>query len=236
MFKGVLKYWVISITCGLMAAALCYIYLGEVEERYRPDDLITVVKAAQPIAADEVISRAQLMTEEVPARYAHPNGVREVSEVVGKMSSSYIAAGEEIIKEKLVGEKEKASRLAYSVPLNKRAVAIAVNETAAVSFQLQAGDHVDVMVTMELPVPGSADDTTTTMLLLQDIEILSVGTKVAANNSGGINTLTLAVTPEQAQPLILAGEKGVIRLLLRSPVDESQYSLPGYTLKRLTQP
>jgi pilus assembly protein CpaB len=82
----------------------------------------------------------------------------------------------------------------------------------------------------------AADYTTTTMLLLQDIEILSVGTKVAANNSGGINTLTLAVTPEQAQPLILAGEKGVIRLLLRSPVDESQYSLPGYTLKRLTQP
>lgn len=236
MFKGVLKYWIISIVCGLLASALFYLYLGQVEERYRPDDLITVVRAAQPIAADGVISRAQLMTEEVPARYAHPNGVREADQAVGKISSNYIAAGEEIIKEKLVGEKEKASRLAYSIPLNKRAVAIAVNETAAVSFQVQAGDHVDVMVTMDLPTPGSSDNATTTILLMQDIEVLSVGTKGAGDSSGGINTLTLAVTPEQAQPLILAGEKGLIRLLLRSSVDDSKYSLPGYQVNRLMQP
>ncbi len=232
MFKGVLKYWIISIACGLLAAALFYLYMGEVEDQYRPDDLITVVRAAQPIAADEIINRGQLMTEEIPARYAHPNGVREVSDAIGKIASSYIAAGEEVIKEKLVGEKDRVSRLAYKVPLNKRAVAIAVNETAAVSFKIQAGDRVDVMLTIDLPIPGS--DPTTTILLLQDIEVLSVGAKTgASDSSGGINTLTLAVTPEQAQPLILAGERGLIRLLLRSPVDDSQYSLPGYTIKDL---
>ncbi len=236
MFKGVLKYWIISIVCGLLAAVLFYVYMEQVEEQYRPGDLVTVVKAAQPIGADEVIKRTQLMIEEVPARYAHPNGVREANEAVGKITSSYIAAGEEIIKEKLVGEKDKVARLAYSVPLNKRAVAIAVNETAAVSFKIQAGDHVDVMVTIELPTPGSIDDPTTTMLLLQDIEVLSIGTKGVSGSSDAINTLTLAVTPEQAQPLILAGERGLIRLMLRSPVDDSQFSLPGYKINHLMQP
>ncbi len=236
MFKGVLRYWFISIGCGLMAAALFYVYMGQVEEKYRPDDLVTVVKAAQPIAADEVIKRAQLMTEEVPARYAHPNGVREASEAVGKISKSYIAAGEEIIKEKLVGEKDKVARLAYSVPLNKRAIAIAVNEMAAVSFKIQPGDNVDVMVTLDLVIPGSTDDPSTTMLILQDIEVLSVGVKGSVDNSGAINTLTLAVTPEQAQQLVLAGERGNIRLMLRSPVDDSKFSLPFYKMNNFMQP
>ncbi len=239
MFKGVKKYWFISIGCGLIAAALFYVYLGQVEEKYRPDDLVTVVKAAQPISADEVIKSDQLMTEEVPARYAHPNGVRDASEAVGKISTGDIAAGEEIIKEKLVGEKEKVARLAYNIPLNKRAIAIGVNEIAAVSFNIQPGDHVDVIATIDIETPGSSGDPATTVLILQDIEVLSVGVKGAAadkENPGAVNTLTLAVTPEQARPLVLASERGSIRLMLRSPVDDSKYSLPAYKINNFIQP
>ncbi len=239
MFKGVKKYWIISIGCGLIAAALFYLYLGQVEEKYRPDDLVTVVRAAQPIAANEVIKSAQLMTVEIPARYAHPNGVRDTADAAGKISISDIAAGEEIIKEKLVGEKEKVSRLAYSVPLNKRAVAIAVNEISAVSYNIQPGDHVDVMVTVDIETAGSAGNSATTVLVLQDIEVLSVGAKAAAagkEGTGEVKTLTLAVTPEEARPLILAGEQGSIRLMLRSPVDDSKYSLPAYKVNNFIQP
>ncbi len=239
MFKGVKKYWFISIGCGLIAAALFYLYLGQVEEKYRPDDLVTVVRALQPIAGDEVIKAAQLITEEVPALYAHSNGIRTTSEAVGKISRSDIAAGEEIIKEKLVGEKEKIARLAYKVPLNKRAVSISVNETTAVSFNIQAGDHVDVMATVDIEIPNSLADPATTVLILQDIEVLSIGVKSIAvdkENKGEVKTLTLAVTPEQARPLVLAGERGAIRLMLRSPVDDSKYSLPVYKINNFIQP
>lgn len=232
MFKGAKKYWLISILCGLIAAALFYVFLQEVKEQYRPDDLVTVVKAAQPIAADQVIRPEQLMIAEVPAQYAHPNGIRDKNEVIGKISTTDIAAGEEIIKEKIVGEKEKAGRLAYNVPVNKRAVAVAVNEVSAVSFNIQPGDHVDVMATVDINDTAAANPAAT-VLILQDIEVLSVGAKgVVANNenSGVVNTVTLAVTPEQARPLILAADRGEIRLLLRSPVDNSQYTLPPFRI------
>lgn len=235
MFKGVKKYWFIAILCGLIAAGLFYVFLLQVEEQYRPDDLVTVVKAAQPIAADQVIRLEQLMTAEVPAQYVHPNGVRDTAQVVGKISTNDIAAGEEIIKEKLVGEKEKVGRLAYSVPLNKRAVAIDINETAAVSFNVQTGDHVDVMATLDL-ADGAGGESSATLFVLQDIEILSVGVKGAAAGEGvGAKTLTLAVSPEQARPLILASERGSLRLLLRSPVDDSQYILPAFRMNNFIQ-
>lgn len=239
MFKGVKKYWFISIACGLIAAVLFYLYLGQVEKKYRPDDLVQVVRAAQPITADEVIKSGQLITEEVPSRYAHANGIREASEALGKISNVDIAVGEEIIQEKLVGEEDKRARLAYSVPLNKRAVAVTINETSAVSFNIQVGDHVDVMATIDVSSVDSKVDPATTVLILQDIEILSVGSAMAdedKNNTGMLSTLTLAVTPEQARPLVLASERGAIRLMLRSPVDDSQFSLPAYKPNHVIQP
>ncbi|HCF71997.1 MAG TPA: Flp pilus assembly protein CpaB, partial [Syntrophomonas sp.] len=49
-------------------------------------------------------------------------------------------------------------------------------------------------------------------------------------------TLTLAVSPDQARPLVLATERGEIRLLLRSPVDDSQYVLPPFRMNNFIQP
>ena len=239
MFKGVKKYWFIAIICGLIAAGLFYVFLLQVEEQYRPDDLVTVVKAAQPIAADEVIRLEQLMTAEVPAKYAHPNGARDTADVVGKISTTDIAAGEEVIKEKLVGEKEKVGRLAYNVPLNKRAVAIEINEASAVSYNVQPGDHVDVMATLDIGGGVAETDVSATLFVLQDVEVLSVGVKgqvANAENTSVANTLTLAVTPEQARPLVLASERGELRLLLRSPVDNSQYILPAFRINNFIQP
>lgn len=237
MFKGVKKYWLIAVICGLIAAGLFYVFLLQVEEQYRPDDLIKVVKAAQPIAADEVIKLEQLMTTEVPAQYAHPNGVRDTSQVVGKISMTDISAGEEIIKEKLVGEKEKIGRLAYNIPLNKRAVAITIDETSAVSFHIQPGDHVDVVATLDFD--STETDSSATLFVLQDIEVLSVGAKggnADKESAGAAKTLTLAVTPDQARPLVLASESGSLRLLLRSPVDNSQYALPAFRVNNFIQP
>jgi len=62
------------------------------------------------------------MTEEVPAVYSPtPNGIEGciVKRRKEKLVTGDISAGEEILKEKLVGEKDKADRLAYVVPLIK---------------------------------------------------------------------------------------------------------------------
>lgn len=235
MLKGTKKYWIIAIICGLAAAALFYIFLGQVQEQYRPDDMVKVVRAAQPIPKDQVIKANQLMTEEVPAIYAHPNGIRDASEAVGKIVTSDISAGEEILKEKLVGEKDKADRLAYVVPLNKRAVTVAIDEVVGVANNIKVGDHVDVMVTIDAATAGSSEAKTYTVLTLQDIEVLAVGSKGVSEEGTVAGTLTVAVTPQQAQPLILATEAGEIRLMLRSPVDDSTFDLPPYEINNFVR-
>ncbi len=235
VLKGTKKYWIIAIICGLAAAALFYLFLGQVQETYRPDDLVKVVRAAQPIPKDQVIKANQLMTEEVPAIYAHPNGVRDTSEAVGKIVTSDISAGEEILKEKLVGEKDKADRLAYVVPLSKRAVTIPIDEVVGVANNIKVGDHVDVMLTIDATAEGTSESKTYTVLTLQDIQILAVGSKGTGEDKAAAGTLTVAVTPQEAQPLILATERGQIRLMLRSPVDDSTFDLPPYEINNFVR-
>lgn len=239
MLKGSRKYWFVAIVCGLLTAFFFYQYLQEIKARYRPDDLIPVVKASEPISRDTVINEEQVLVENLPAKYVHPDAIREIEAVTGKIAVSNISVGEEILKSKLLSHKDKGDRLAYAVPTSKRAVSIPINDISAVSGFIKVGDRVDIIATLDIPLPdsrGNEKPTVFSILSLQDIEVLSVGENldiVNKKNPGEARTLTLAVSVQEAQALVLASEKGNLRLLLRSPVDDSRVELPPLELKNL---
>jgi pilus assembly protein CpaB len=49
----------------------------------------------------------------------------------------------------------------------------------------------------------------------------------------GDKTITLAVGAEQSLPLVLAAERGSVRMLLRSPVDKDKSGIGPYKLQDL---
>jgi pilus assembly protein CpaB len=92
--------------------------------------------------------------------------------------------------------------------------------------------RVDVTVTGR---PPSGQETLTTTVL-QNITVLSAGQTMAADARGGaINapTVTLLVTPEQAEIIILAGSEGRIQLVLRNGSDNEVQKTPGVTVNAL---
>lgn len=228
LLKGSRKYWMIAIICGLLAAGLAYRYLHYMKTCYQPDDLIQVVRARTDIARDSVITADQVEVINVPAKYSHPSAVKNKQEIVGKIAVSDISTGEEILQQKILSAKDREDRLAYSVPVNKRAVSIPINEISGVAGHVKVGDRVDIIATLDIPGGDSGGgDMTYTILTLQDIEVLAVGASTSgdAKKTEANNTMTLAVSVSEAQPLVLASERGNIRLLLRSPVDEARNEL-----------
>lgn len=235
MLKGTKKYWLIAIICGLVAVLLSYQYMQDIKSRYSPDDLVKVVKARQAINKDNLITSAQVELENVPSKYVHPDSVRNLDRVVGKTAITNIAAGEQILKERLVSDDEKKQRLAYSIPENMRAVSIPIDSTSGVSGYVKAGDRVDIAATVDIPVSSEAGGTAiaVTSITLQDIEVLAVGNNpdsTAKKAEEEAKTLTLAVSIKDAPPLILASERGNLRLMLRPPVDKSKTSVAPYKL------
>lgn len=223
MLRGTRKYWLIALVFGLLVAALFYRYLHDMKTAYTPKDLVTVVKAKENIAKDTVINTNSLVVEEIPAQYVHPDAVRDRTAVLGKVTTSNIVAGEQVLTQKILGSSDEEKRFAYAVPQNKRAMSVAVDSVSGVSGHVQSGDMVDVVAVVDVKTAGEADAITYSLLVVQNVPVLSIGQSTSSDvekKAQDATTVTLAVSVEEAQRLALATEKGAIRLLLRSPVDK----------------
>jgi pilus assembly protein CpaB len=108
--------------------------------------------------------------------------------------------------------------LAPTIPVGMRAVTVRVNDVASVAGFVLPGMHVDVLVTGKPPnVDGNM-----TATALQNVLVLSSGQVMQADARGqpiSAATVTLLVSPEDAETLTLAGSDGRIQLILRNSSD-----------------
>ena len=222
----------LGLILALLAAVLTAVYLssagGEDSTGASAVATVPVVVAAQNIPAGARIEASMVSVKPVPTDLVIPKGLKKSEEVVGKVASINILAGEQIVSDRIAattqsGQTVGASTLAEVVPLQKpattcstekcgqRAVSVAVAPLTSSGGQIQPADHVDVVLAFR---DGGA------ITILQDIVVLSIGqelVKVAAGAEGDTQvaqeqknseatTATLAVWPDDAQKLT-AGEE-----------------------------
>ncbi len=224
---------VIALILAAVAAGMVYLYLQQLQVGVAGADKGPVVIASSDIPEKTRITRSMVKQVEMPVDYIHPRAARNLNDVVGAIASQPLVAGEQIILNRVVKGKETEAGLSYLVPQGKRAVTIAVDEVSAVGWNVRPGDHVDIIGTIEVPMPvrGSSGERETrviTVVALQDVEVLAVGTDTEIVKDQGkekeikTKTVTLAVTLDEAKPLVLADEEGKIRMALRSPLERGK--------------
>ena len=118
--------------------------------------------------------------------------------------------------------------MARQIPLGYRSVPVRVDEVSGGAAMIQPGDRVDVLVYVKR---GSDITATRTKTILQDIRIFAVDAKwsLEEDESGQAlraKTISLLLTPEQTERVMMAHELGKIRLSLRSPEDDKEVELP----------
>ena len=223
----------LAVFLSLAAAGSVFWYLSSLTNEMDTTVYANTVAAVVDIPKNTVVTGDMVKEVKVPQEYVHPEAVTKVSEAVGRISTGRIYAGEYVISRSLVEQGQTNQGLAYAIPKGKRAVSIAINEVSGVTGLVMPGDKVDIVVTLDL------SGVTQTGYILQGIPVLAVGRKLDAQaetwakREGMESTFTLAVTPKEAQPLVLASERGSIRLLLRPPVDDSKANLMDLRLNDL---
>lgn len=243
--KAAKKLYLVAFLFAIITAVLFFRYLNELQTRYQPHNLRSVVMAKKDIAANQLIGSEDIMVKKIPAEYVCQEAFNNKEAVVGRMAVNHISSGEQVAKNRVLNEKNRQKKLTYSIPKGKRAISVAINDVTAVSGFIQPGDQVDVLSTADIPVSvgGGEQVRTYCLLSLQDITVLAVGktlpgasgTEAAKKNSssGDTRTITLAVSPREAQMLTMAAERGRIRLMLRSPGDQERPALPALELRNL---
>src|SRR5207247_2691738 len=103
-----------------------------------------------------------------------------------------------------------------------RSVAIKVDATSTSGFLVKPGDHVDLMVYL---TKNGANGVMNTLVktFLQNVRVFAVDNVLTESPEGKgqktMKTISLLVTPEQAEVVTIAGSLGNITLSLRSPRD-----------------
>ena len=196
-----------------------------------------------PIRSGEPIFSAMLDTAAVRrvAAALLPEGVllpERFPGVLGRRLRGPIRSGEPIFSAML--DDAGPGALSARVRQGIRALTIAVDEVNSVSGMLRPGDRIDLVFTVRSPLAASSSDSPeSTQLLMQDILVLATGQRFRDEAERGRDgdrrfaTITVEVSPEQAQRLILAQRTGRVTALLRHPDDPDHGSRPALDLAGL---
>lgn len=192
-----------------------------------------VVVASKTIPNHTVVTGDMLEIVSIHDDAIHPDAIKSKDQVIGGISRGEIIGGEQILAVKVVSEGMKPN-LAYQIPENMRAITVPLDEISGVANHIVIGDKVDILSTYNATndLDGSVTHTQ-----LQNIEVLELGVlrskKVndteenqAIEQSGSI---TLLVTPQQAEIVAFATINGRIHLTLRNPADKNKVKLNHYS-------
>ena len=194
-------------------------------------DLKDVVLAAKPLSVGVTVKPGDVKIAKVPAASFPKGAFSRPEAVIDRPVTSNILMDEPVLEGRLAA-RGSGLGLAPIIPVGMRAVSVRVNDVAGVAGFVLPGMRVDVLVTGRPP-----DSTgTVTATCLQNIPVLSAGTTIQADARGQAiqaPTVTLLVSPEQAETLTLANSEGHIQLVLRNGSDQTIESTPGRELAEL---
>ena len=233
---------IISVLIGLAAFWLTHKYFqaktdqletlrARIEQGAHRVDVIAV---GRDLPVGEVLKREDLRGKEVLESEVGRNAIltNYVDEVVGKRTTMNLLRGDALFWSYLDVPFRPGAGVASMIKGKMRAISISASGAASVSGLVQPNDQVDILGTFFFPATNSVKGgelESATLTLLQDVTVLAVGQTTAKPAydsrdrraaSGGYATVTLEVTPREAELLVFAETvKGRLTLSLRNPTD-----------------
>lgn len=222
----------------------------------------TVVTAKQDIAARAEITAEMLQLTKVPANALLGGAYSDSTLVVGRVARIPIYAGEQLVQEKLASERSDLG-LSYIVPQGMRAMGVKVDKVISPGGLIRPGDRVDVVAVVDVQYKDLITDKefteTRAFTIAQNIQVLAVeqslerqlapvdgGTATESKAEGSPvdqpepepegTVVTLALTPEATQQVLLTETKGKIRLVVRAPGDTEIVETEDSTFLSLADP
>ncbi|WP_437194036.1 Flp pilus assembly protein CpaB [Planctomicrobium sp. SH527] len=214
----------VATGCGLIAMfGVQQVLVGQQVQETVP--MVKVLVALEDIDSGVRITGDNTKFKEVPATQLQADSVRTEEQYKNRAAKVPILVGDVVRKSKMTEPGEYGKSI--NIPVGMRVISIPVNDTHTISGLLQPKDRVDVLVTFQGRAERGAK-ISKTKTLLEYVEVFSCD-DVTANGSGEkeksngtrAKNVALLVTPEQANYVILAMDKGSLSLSWRRRGDDS---------------
>lgn len=246
----------IPVIFGIVAMILTWQYINQKEKQLGlQGELIPVLIATKDIPRLVRIDETMIEEKKIPKQFVQPGVLAVKKEALDQLTTVSILKGEQVLGTKLASY-GLATGLAIKIPKGMRAVTIRVDEESGIAGLIKPGDYVDAVASFEFGDGQKSNQKVYT--IMQSILVLAVNQALDPMGGAGksrddvgkggkglmdtadsrdrdkVTNISVGVTPEQAQNLILAREAGHVRFLLRSMFDDRQAkSLSSTSLKEL---
>lgn len=236
------KIKILAFFIAIITAGALFWYMSQLGQNEVQIARANVLVASSSIMENTVITAEMVKTVVMPIESIISDSYSDDSYVIGKTARSDIMAEEQIVSARLVevGSAQSGS-LAYAVKPGMRAITIGVNDTTGLKGMIRPGDYLDIVALYQVEqtninAQGLEEVKLVPMakLLLQKIMVLAIDQSMQEKETVNYSTLTLEVTPEQAIMLSLSEYNGLLKAILRSPVDEEDASVQAMTLTDIT--
>lgn len=218
------KIFIITLLLSLLTVVVLYKYINGLKtETIAPVVKMEVVTALYTIPSNTKITAGMLTSIPLPSEAILSDAILDSDKIVGRITNSDIKKGEQVLASRLMEEGAKTS-LSYQIPEGKRAITITNTEISGVAGYILPKDRVDILVMYSIK-----ENPTIIYTQFQNIEILKVGSNITKPDASTVPTsLTILVTPEQAEVVMYALNNGSLQLTLRNPDDEKKIDLDGF--------
>ncbi|MDR0617825.1 MAG: Flp pilus assembly protein CpaB [Endomicrobium sp.] len=227
------KVLLIALIFAILSLFFAYVYISDVETKYKIMlEPVKVVVALQVIPQGTVIKQDMLLEKYVPKEYAQPRVFNDIKELFlpdgtcEYISLNTIEENEQILSTKLSRISEYG--ISNLIPEGKKAISIAF-DVDNVSV-LSPGNKIDIYAVIEY-TDSNRQLQETVFSVAQDVFVLAVGNsciglvKKQDDELSNVNVLTLALSVEDAQKVILFSQKGSLKYLIRPAGDTKSYDV-----------
>lgn len=206
---------IVALAFAALAAWLATRWMQTRMEAMDPNKLTfsSVVIATRDIPLGQRIQKADIRVGRAITTSIPPDAFKKTESVIGHVSKSTLFSGEVLIDRRL-SKYVGGSALAAVLELGMRAVTVRVDDVIGVGGFVLPENRVDVVATFQ---QGNSYQAET---ILQDIRVLAVDQRSdpGSNEPLLVRAVTLEVTPQGAEKIAIAEQRGRIQLTLLNPM------------------
>ena len=206
------------------------VYRAVIQVTRQPYEEIMV--AAVNLDLAEAVTNRHVKLVRWPSSSVPVGALRSLPEAEGRVVRASLVAGEPLVEAKLAPRLYGAGGIMpMLIPEGQRGITIKVDDAIRESGFIHPNSRVDVLFSQN---PMGTHDRKS-KVILQDVPVLAAGQAVEMrdNKPVSVTTVTLALTPEQAEHLALAQVEGRLMLATRNLRDHQIVPTRGVTLASL---
>jgi pilus assembly protein CpaB len=215
----------VAVVLALVATAALVVYVNGADRRAISGQTPRMVwVAATPIPAGTsgltAINTKKIKQVAVPSKNIVPGAVLSETQIQNRYAAVDLEAGEQLLQKRWVGAEDVAGGRLLPIESGYQALSIGLDAVRQVAGFVTPGDRVSLVLTIRR---GDRDKS---QFMLQDIQVLAVGSTALANaaaqggggrvnqGKGQVAAVTLSIPQDRVERVVYAAEHGSIYMTL----------------------